>query len=223
MQGTRNASHRDEFPRTGMFAKDWTGDWANEAMRESDHRIANNLQLLMAMLTAEMREISDPAACHVLNLMLGRVGAIAGVHRHLTRQPDSGTLDIGVYLETLCRQMELSCGDPAGARRLMVTTESVQVCTRLAAAIGLIASEAIMNACKHAYPPHAPGEVRIDLHRAGPHALYLGVEDDGAGRRVASGGFGSRLVATLASRIGAATIWEDAHPGTRFVLAVPLA
>lgn len=217
MPGTRNASYREDCAGLAM-----NGDDAGWAARESDHRIANNLQLLMAMLTAEMREIADPAASHVLTLMLGRVGAIAGVHRQLTRDPGEGTLDLGGYLETLCRQMEQICCHPPGGRRLVITAEPLRIGTRLAAAIGLIASEAVMNACKHAYPPQVPGEVRIDLRRAGAHALYLAVEDDGAGRPAAPDGFGTRLVATLAQRIGAATIWEDVHPGTRFVLAVPL-
>ncbi|WP_454798209.1 sensor histidine kinase [Novosphingobium lindaniclasticum] len=211
--------------------------WPEAALEaeESDHRIANNLQLLMAMIAAEKREVSDPAAGLALDRMLGRIGAIAGVHRQLTRTAEAGAgagagaasavVDIGGYLRTLARQIEAGCCDAAAGRRLRVRSDAVLVPARLAAAMGLIASECVLNACKYAYAAQAPGEVRIGLSLAGPHALRLTVEDDGAGHGGAlpSAGFGARLIAMLAARIGAALVWEDARPGTRVVLAVPLA
>jgi two-component sensor histidine kinase len=193
---------------------------------ESDHRIANNLQLLMAMVAAEKRELADPAAGLVFDRMLGRIGAIAGVHRQLTRPQQTGFVDAGGYLRTLVNQIETGCCDVAGGRRLTVSADPVSVPARLAGAMGLIVSECVLNACKYAYPAQRPGEVRIELRLAGPHALRLSVEDDGTGRSQdegGSGGFGTHLMEALAARIEATLFRENLRPGTRIVLAVPLA
>lgn len=222
MPMARRSSNRETpTPIPGTTDPDGTG-------AESDHRIANNLQLLMAMIAAERRDVADPQARLALDRMLGRIGAIAGVHRQLTRTPESGLVEIGGYLQTLAHQIEAGCCDVVAARHLRLTTDSALVPARLAAAIGLIVSECVLNACKYAYPPQAAGEVRIALSLASAHALRLTVEDDGAGMGAGMGkatgdnGFGTRLVRMLAARIDAALICEDARPGTRIVLAVPL-
>jgi two-component sensor histidine kinase len=195
-----------------------------EMARESDHRIANNLQLLMAMIAAERRDIADPQGALALDRMLGRIGAIAGVHRQLTR-PEAAAgamVEIGGYLQALVRQIESGCCDVVGGRRLTVAADTAPVPARMAAAIGLIASECVLNACKYAYPVGAPGEVRIDLRLASAQALRLTIEDDGVGAEGEGGGFGTRLVDMLAGRIGGALLREATRPGTRIVLAVPL-
>lgn len=195
-----------------------------EVSRESDHRIANNLQLLMAMIAAERREVSDPQGMLALDRMMGRIGAIAGVHRQLTRvQAGAGTaVEIGGYLQMLVHQIESGCCDGVAGRRLRLVSDTVLVPARMAAAIGLIASECVLNACKYAYAEGAPGDVRITLRLASAHALRLTVEDDGVGRGEGGAGFGTRLVDMLAARIGGALLREAGHPGTRIVLAVPL-
>lgn len=195
-----------------------------EVSRESDHRIANNLQLLMAMIAAERRDIADPQGALALDRMMGRIGAIAGVHRQLTR-PEAGSgsaVEIGGYLQMLVHQIESGCCDGVGGRRLKVASDTALVPARMAAAIGLIASECVLNACKYAYPAGAAGEVRIELRLASAHALRLTVEDDGVGQTEGSAGFGTRLIDMLAARIGGALLREATRPGTRIVLAVPL-
>lgn len=193
-----------------------------DAAFESDHRIANNLQLLMAMISAERRDIADPTAALAMERMLGRIGAIAGVHRQLTRPQQTGMVELGGYLQMLALQIEAGCCDVVAGRRLRVFSDTALVPARLAAAIGLIASECMLNACKYAYPAQEAGEVRIDMRLASPHALRLAVEDDGIGVSLPEAGFGTRLIEMLAGRIGAALIRENKEPGTRIVLAVPL-
>lgn len=199
--------------------------WSDGDMaRESDHRIANNLQLLMAMIAAERRDVVDPQASLAFDRMLGRIGAIAGVHRQLTRPQESGMIEIGAYLHTLALQIENGCCDIGGGRTVRVVCDTAMVPARLVAAIGLITSECVINACKYAYPAQNPGEVRIILRIASPHALRLTVEDDGigGGGSICEGGFGSLLIDMLAAHICATLIREDTHAGTRIVLAVPL-
>jgi len=51
--------------------------------READHRIANSLQLLSALLSSQGRELQDPKARDAIETSVRRIAAVAGVHRQL--------------------------------------------------------------------------------------------------------------------------------------------
>ncbi|WP_162528445.1 sensor histidine kinase [Novosphingobium sp. BW1] len=193
---------------------------------ESDHHIANNLQLLMAIISAEKRDTTDTGAAAAFDRLLARTGAIATAHRHLTRVTKADTIEIGGYLGELTRQIELGCCDELVARQIQLNADAIHVQANVGAALGLITSECVLNACKYAYHPTQTGHIRVALRRSGGQALELAVEDDGIGMTHNSigsdSGFGSRLIGLLAERIGAITMWQDLHPGTRFTLALRL-
>jgi two-component sensor histidine kinase len=189
---------------------------------ESNHRVANSLQLLAAMVSIEARRVADPIARAALDETTRRIAAIAGVHRQLYQARDTARVDLGAYLEDLGDALERSCGDAANGRRVLVAADSVEVSPEAAMALGVIVSELVGNACKYAYPEGAPGDVRIALIRDMPGGATLHVFDRGrgmqAGAASAGTGLGTQLVAMMAKRLGATFRWSDAAPGTRFTL-----
>jgi PAS domain S-box-containing protein len=70
-------------------------------VREADHRIKNSLQLVISLLTVQLRGMSDPAAVDALRGAIVRVGAIAASHLALQGSEDLRTLDLGVTLKEL--------------------------------------------------------------------------------------------------------------------------
>lgn len=82
--------------------------------------------------------------------------------------------------------------------------------------LGVVATEWVTNAFKYAYPEKA-GEIRVKLHRLPDGRLELAVEDDGIGRSdaaVAKGtGLGSRIVAAMATSMGAEVEYRTRQPG----------
>lgn len=94
----------------------------------------------------------------------------------------------------------------------------------VASAIGMIVSECMINAVKYAYPSGHSGEIRLSGRIAWCGVLGLCVEDDGCGigDRKASSGLGMDLLKTMAACIDGVMHWQDARPGTRILLAVPL-
>lgn len=191
---------------------------------EMNHRIANNLQLLTTMISAEVRALRDPAAVAALERMRHRIGAIAGVHRHLYREQDAKDVDLGSYLDDLGVDLEASLGHAVGGRRIRVHADAVTVSAQDASTIGILVSELVGNACKYAYSPELPGDVHVELHAMPFGGYRLKVEDRGCGKSTGAApqgtGLGSRLVVLMASRLGAIHDWQDANPGTRFVLVV---
>lgn len=192
------------------------------AADEINHRIANSLQLLAALVSIEARRMVDPLALAALDMTQRRIGAIAGVHRHLYRGRDAKALDLAGYLEDLGDELEQSCGDELEGRHVRVEAEAITVSSDDAMAVGIIVSELVGNACKYAYAPGQPGDVRVTL-RSMPFGGYrLDVADRGRGIRAGAAphgtGLGAKLIEMMAARLHAYCCWQDARPGTRFVL-----
>lgn len=186
---------------------------------EMNHRIANSLQLLSAMVSVEARGIADPVAQAALDVTQRRIAAVASVHRQLYQAHESSSVDLRAYLHSLAGDLEAS----ASGRAVLVDATTVSVGSDDATAIGIIISELVTNAFKYAYAPGAPGNVRVML-RSLPLGGYMIEVSDRGGGRVAEGiqgsGFGSRLVELMAARLGARGSYHDAQPGTRFLLFV---
>ncbi len=191
---------------------------------EAHHRIANSLQLLSAMVSVEARGIEDPAALAALDMTQRRIGAIASVHRQLYRSHETSMVDLGSYLEELGTDLEASYANAAAGRRVLVHPSPIAVAPEEATAIGIIVSELVGNACKYAYAPGQPGDVRIALRPMLFGGYMLEVEDRGRGFTVggpAQGtGLGGRLIEMMAARLGGWHGYDDARPGTRFALFV---
>ena len=92
---------------------------------------------------------------------------------------------------------------------------------------GLIASEALSNALRHAYPEGGPGDIRIRLAESPGGLVELEVEDDGRGMvespsRAPPSSLGLYLASILAEQLGGTVELrksdEGSCPGTRFRL-----
>jgi len=191
---------------------------------EINHRVANSLQLLSALVSAEARGIQDPTAAAALDMTLRRIGAIAGVHRQLYRSHDDAMVNLGTYLDELGSELEDSVAGTAAARFVIVHAAGVMVTAEEATSIGIIVSEIVTNAFKYAYAPGVSGVVSITLRATTRGGYLLEVQDRGQGRdpnAAARGtGLGGRLVGMMATRLGGHHAWLDARPGTCFELCV---
>lgn len=189
---------------------------------EINHRIANNLALLASLIEIDSREIADPGAVVVLEAARRRIHAIANVHRRLYKIEAIDRLDLCDFIEDLSRDLRSVCENAGRERRLYFEGTSVFVTPDEAVAIGILVAELVSNACKHAYPASAAGGVRIRLGGSDEGGWCLTVEDEGRGyspgRSGSSAGLGSRIIDASVGRLGATCRWEDAMPGTRFVM-----
>lgn len=188
---------------------------------ETNHRVANSLQLLTALLSMEARDVTDPVAAAVLERTRLRIAAVAGVHRHLYLGAKPSQFDLGGYLRTLGEQIALGGADH---RRVIVVAEPVHTDAQTASSIGILMVELATNAFKHAYPAGAPGNVIVSLHLLTDGVYGFVVEDHGCGLTGGSpaSGLGSRLIAATVAKLGGIAVWEDAQPGTRFRMTISL-
>jgi two-component sensor histidine kinase len=190
--------------------------------QEADHRIANSLQLVAAMLSSQSRLIGDHDARHALQLSVQRIAAIGAVHRLLSRSVDGMTVDIGQYLIDLTEGLRAGLIDNGIERRIVLDTIQRPVPHEFAAGLGVIVAELVVNACKYAFAPDEAGEIEIAF--AAPagtgDAFSLRVADKGAGRPLTppSTGVGGRVLELMSRKIGGEGSYVPCETGTSFVL-----
>ena len=190
-------------------------------LREVDHRVKNNLNLVSALMRLQSARLSDPALKAVLASMMERIEALSSVHRTLHQAAEIGRFGAGGFLRSLLGALLRG----AGREDLEVVDRigEVEIEAENATALGLLANEILTNALKHAYPGGRAGRLEVALTRDGDEVV-LAVADDGPGfdaTAMGSGTLGGSLVGRLSAQLGGSTRWESSPAGTRSVTRFP--
>lgn len=198
-------------------------DRAEMLLHEVNHRVANSLALVAALVRMQSNTLGDSPAANVLNQVQARITAIAGVHRRLYTSDDIRQVEMKGYLDGLLAELGTtltSSGHPAVVR---LDAESVLVPTDKAISIGVVITELVTNAFKYAYPDIENGEIRVTMRRVDEERLRLTVEDDGVGcpdgAPARGTGVGSRIVTAMARSLGSAVEYRT-PPGCRVTLEI---
>ncbi|WP_375249248.1 sensor histidine kinase [Sphingomonas sp.] len=190
-------------------------------LAEVNHRVANSLQIVSAMVRLQAGAVEDLAARAALEDTQRRITAIAHVHRRLYTGDDVQHVDMRDYLAQLIRELADTWSTTDRPRDLKLDAEPLYLPTDRAVSLGVIVTELVSNACKYAYP-NGQGEVRILLTRQEGDRFRLTVEDDGIGigDAVPRGtGVGTRLIKAMAQSLDSIVEYDPAHPGTRASLS----
>jgi two-component sensor histidine kinase len=188
-------------------------------LREVNHRVGNSLQIIASLLHLQANSSTEDDVKAALTNAMGRVAAVAQVHRRLYTSHDLKSVLLNQYLDALLEDLRRSA-EGNRMSRLTLRCEPVEIDPDRAVAIGIIVNELVMNAVKYAYPDRA-GPIHVDLRTQGDD-LVLSIADDGVGLNVKtdprSTGMGQRIVGAMAAKLEATVERDPAHAGTRIVL-----
>jgi two-component sensor histidine kinase len=194
---------------------------AEMLLGEVNHRVANSLAMVAALVGLQGNAVEDPEAKRALSETQARIQAIAGVHRHLYTSHDVRSVEVGDYLKGLLGELETTLQAEGQTARICVRVEDFPLPTEKVASLGVIVTELVTNALKYAYVDREPGEVRIVMTREGD-MVRLVVEDDGIGwtgtEKVQGTGLGSRIVKAMATSLGA-QVGYGSGPGTQVLVS----
>lgn len=160
-------------------------------LRDVNHRVMNNLEMILGILTLEMDKLSpqgepgDPRGQAVLLDMYHRIQGIITVHRLLS-QTQTTTLD---PVEVITRVIGASLSSSPIQDQVAVvvdTPEDVRyVSSKQAVALALITNELTTNSVKHAFGARSTGEINVQIKEVkdkdGLATLRLIYRDDGPG------------------------------------------
>jgi two-component sensor histidine kinase len=150
-------------------------------VREIHHRVKNNLQLVMSLLNLHARRIRDPRAEVAFAEARSRINALATLHRRLYESESLQEIDLKWFLEDLCA--ELRRGGLSRGRNVELTADapSEVIGPDVAVPLGLLVTEAITNAYKHAFNEREGGHIQVNVTRESAANVVLTIRDDGIG------------------------------------------
>jgi two-component sensor histidine kinase len=188
-------------------------------LRKVNHRVGNSLQIIASLLHLQASSAAEDDVKAALTNAMGRVAAVAQVHRRLYTSHDLKSVMLNQYLDALLEDLRRSA-EGNRMSRLTLNADPVEIDPDRAVAIGIIVNELVMNAVKYAYPDGA-GPIHVVLDAQGDD-LVLSIADDGVGLNAKtdprSTGMGQRIVSAMASKLEASVERDRAHVGTRIVL-----
>ncbi len=193
-------------------------------LRELQHRVKNNLNVMQSLVMLQKSRSSDPAFIEAADELIARIFAMAHVHDRLFGSAGAGSIDLKEYLEGLTRDIAYSLGIEEARIRRALHSKGRKIPSDTAMPLGLIVNEVFMNAVKHAKnEPGSSPHISVSLEVDGPDYL-LTIEDDGPGpQSPAASGLGMKIVASLAVNIGGSSRLvpvgtHDGSAGSRFEL-----
>lgn len=188
-------------------------------LREVNHRVGNSLQIIASLLHLQANSATREDVKAALTNAMGRVAAVAQVHRRLYTSHDLKSVVLSQYLDSLLDDLRRSA-EGNRMSRLTLSADPIEIDPDRAVAIGIIVNELVMNAVKYAYPDGA-GPIHVELITQGDDVV-LSIADDGIGIDASSDprstGMGQRIVAAMASKLDASIERDLGHAGTRMVL-----
>ncbi|KWV54213.1 two-component system sensor histidine kinase/response regulator [Bradyrhizobium macuxiense] len=188
-------------------------------LREVNHRVGNSLQIIASLLHLQANSATQNDVKAALTNAMGRVAAVAQVHRRLYTSQDFKTVMLNQYLEALLEDLRRSA-EGNKMSRLTLKADPIEIDPDRAVAIGVIVNELVMNAVKYAYPDGA-GPIHVELKPEGDD-LQLAISDEGVGYADNADprgtGMGQRIVASMAAKLDASVERDPDHKGTRVLV-----
>ena len=189
-------------------------------LQEVRHRVANSLQIIASVLMQNARRTRSVETRGHLQDAHHRVMSIAALERQLLGS-GGGEVELRAYFTNLCDSIAASMIGDHAQLSLVVTGAGGVVDARVSASLGLIVTELVINALKHAFPDHRHGTVTVHYEFHGPN-WTLSVADDGVGMAKDAAptraGMGASIVGALARQLLATVEIAAADPGTRVTI-----
>ena len=185
-------------------------------LQEVQHRVANSLQIIASVILQNARRVQSEETRGHLHDAHQRVMSVAVLQQQLaiSRQ---GDVEVRAYFKGLCKSIGASMIRDHSQVSLEVTADDSIVKAEVSVGLGLIVTELVINALKHAFPTSRKGKVFVGYTAQGPN-WTMSVGDDGVGMpggpENATPGLGTSIVEALAKQLHARVKVADANPGT---------
>jgi len=185
-------------------------------LQELQHRVANSLQIIASVLLLKARAVKSEETRVHLHETHARVMSLAAVQQHLSFSV--GEVEVRPYLVKLCESLSASMMRNTTGLTLSVKSDEASLSSHEAVSLGLIVTELVINALKHAFPDGRSGAITV-AYRITGSGWTLSVSDNGVGRpqtMVGKGkpGLGTSIVEGLAKQLGGVVASSDDAPGT---------
>jgi two-component sensor histidine kinase len=192
-------------------------------LKEMRHRIANSLQLIASVILLKAATVHSQESRLHLEDAHDRILSIATVQRNLSPTGDNDAVPITQYLTALCKSLARSMIGDRKPITLTVKGDSGTATPDETIALGLITTELVMNALKHAFPK-GEGDVTVTYEANGP-GWKLSIADNGVGlaatAKANNEGLGTNIIESLSNQLNAEVQRKSSSRGTTVSISHP--
>jgi two-component sensor histidine kinase len=197
-------------------------------LEEMNHRVNNSLQIIASILLLKAQTVQSEETRGHLRDAHQRVLAIATLQNQLYPSAFGEPINAKSYLTRLCESLAAAMimnGQPVS---ITVEAEEGTTTSQQAVSMGLMATELVINALKHAFPHPGSGTIIVGFESSAS-AWRLSVTDDGVGMgkplavTTVKMGLGTSIIEALTRQLGGRISTSAASPGTSVSITVPRA
>ncbi len=199
-------------------------------LKELQHRVKNNLQVVVSLLNLRSDGVSDSHGRNAILEASSRVEALALAHRYFYQRDRPNEVVVSEYVPELCAMLAKNYSIEENQIDVRSDIENVSIPLDQATPIALILNELISNAFKHAFPEGRKGGIMITVRSESDENNlrngHITIRDDGVGvpegfslQRVTSTGL-KVLLGLLRQIDGQVELEQDV--GTAFHIRFPL-
>lgn len=177
-------------------------------LREVHHRVGNSLQIIASILAIDARKVHSDEARRHLEITHRRIMAVAAMQQQLQTMREGDEFELAAYLHQLCKNLTSSVVGDSTRIALDVRADVGTVSCAMAVNLGLIVTELVINALKHAFIADAITGRIVVTYRIEGRGWKLTVSDNGVGKPIgdefrATTGMGTGIVAALVRQLDA--------------------
>lgn len=170
-------------------------------LRELNHRVKNNLQMISSILNLQSRELTENSAKEVITSGRERVEALSLVHRKLYQEGVETKISISEYIEELV--LNLIDGYNIAVKPKF-SIPKIHIGIDKAIPIALIINELVTNSVKYAYENVNNPSLEILINNS-KNRLIIEVKDNGVGFNEEDqnkpNSFGLKLISSLIEQL----------------------
>jgi chemotaxis protein methyltransferase CheR len=186
---------------------------------ELQHRVANSLQIIASIIMMKAKSVESEETRRHLHDAHVRVISVAAVQEHLHASAGIGSMEMQPYLTKLCEALAHSMIAEHQSISLRVLGRGGRATCRDAESLGLIVTELVINALKHAFKPGTQnGQIAVSYEVSGID-WKLSVVDNGIGKpdgvfAQPKSGLGTGIVKALAKQLDSQVVTSSGPQGT---------
>jgi chemotaxis protein methyltransferase CheR len=179
-------------------------------LQEMQHRVANNLQIIASILLIKARTVRSEETRLDLQDAHQRILSVAAIQQQLQTSVSGVMIELAPYLSRLCQTLTASMIGDSRPIALKVDIQDGTASSSQAVSIGIIVTELVINAIKHAFPGDRKDNIVVVAYDLAAPNWRLSVSDNGIGKpkgeldRTISG-LGTTIIEALAKQLDART------------------
>lgn len=150
-----------------------------ELLREVHHRVKNNLQVIVSLITLQTLQIADEHILALFKEMQNRVLAISSIHELLYCAESFANIELLDYARQLVPGLVRFYGLEPRVE-VSITGSGASLELERAVSYGMLLNELVSNACKHAFPLLKTGVITVGVQGDGT-TIELIISDTGQG------------------------------------------